>query len=227
MAWRGRLLRWGDDDVDDASTPSAATALLCLAWSAPHVLYYFVWTRPRQFQKLCRRRRRGYYYRCYDPVDAFALLASLLKAWQATAFAIWYCHCRAADDIDDGSDDEGATTTSTSLLWLPSSLSIRQIVPAIALVAAGQALNIGIYRAIGKIGVYYGCRLGHKVPWYDGFPFSLGWYCPKHPQYVGSAMTVWAVVLLLWTPTLSANLAAFGVFATSCYAFSAYVEDNL
>ena len=56
-----------------------------------------------------------------------------------------------------------------------------------------QALNVGIYRAIGHEGVYYGFKLGHNIPWHDGFPFNL----VPHPQYVGSVLTVWGVVALV------------------------------
>ena len=56
-----------------------------------------------------------------------------------------------------------------------------------------QALNVGIYRAIGNPGVYYGFKLGHHVPWHTGFPFNV----VSHPQYVGSALTVWGAVILV------------------------------
>ena len=55
-----------------------------------------------------------------------------------------------------------------------------------ALAACGQALNVAIYAAIGKDGVYYGFKLGRPVPWCDGFPFNLGF---RHPQYVGGLLT--------------------------------------
>ena len=57
---------------------------------------------------------------------------------------------------------------------------------AAALAACGQALNVAIYAAIGKDGVYYGFKLGRPVPWCDGFPFNLGF---RHPQYVGGLLT--------------------------------------
>ena len=56
-----------------------------------------------------------------------------------------------------------------------------------------QALNVGIYRAIGNPGVYYGFKLGHHVPWHTGFPFNV----VSHPQYVGSVLTVWGFVTLV------------------------------
>ncbi len=49
-----------------------------------------------------------------------------------------------------------------------------------------QWLNVGIFKAIGHAGVYYGFKLGHTVPWVSGFPFNV----VSHPQYVGSVATV-------------------------------------
>ena len=56
-----------------------------------------------------------------------------------------------------------------------------------------QALNIGIFRAIGHAGVYYGFKLGHTIPWHDGFPFNV----VPHPQYVGAVMSIWGAVALV------------------------------
>ena len=40
--------------------------------------------------------------------------------------------------------------------------------------------------------VYYGGRLGKRIPWCTGFPFSI----VSHPQYVGSVLTVWGCFCL-------------------------------
>lgn len=56
-----------------------------------------------------------------------------------------------------------------------------------------QTLNISMYNAIGKKGVYYGEKLGSKVPWCTSFPFSV----VSHPQYVGSVLSVWGVFALV------------------------------
>ena len=57
-----------------------------------------------------------------------------------------------------------------------------------------QWLNVGIFQAIGHAGVYYGFKLGHTIPWVDGFPFNLG---VPHPQYVGSVATVVGMAALV------------------------------
>jgi methylene-fatty-acyl-phospholipid synthase len=52
-------------------------------------------------------------------------------------------------------------------------------------------------------GVYYGFKLGEEIPWVSGFPFSV----VKHPQYVGSALSVWGVAALLVTQMVTASQA--------------------
>lgn len=52
---------------------------------------------------------------------------------------------------------------------------------------------MGIYRAIGEAGVYYGFKLGHTVPWHSGFPFNV----VSHPQYIGSVASVIAFAVLV------------------------------
>ena len=75
---------------------------------------------------------------------------------------------------------------------------------AAALAACGQALNVAIYAAIGKDGVYYGFKLGRPVPWATAFPFNVGL---RHPQYVGVVLTI----LGLATTQLSHATAAAGL----------------
>lgn len=57
-----------------------------------------------------------------------------------------------------------------------------------------QVLNVAIYRAIGRDGVYYGFKLGRPVPWHSGFPFNV----VSHPQYVGSILSIWGCAGLYW-----------------------------
>jgi len=88
----------------------------------------------------------------------------------------------------------------------------------------GQGLNIAIYRAIGKRGVYYGYRLGEPVPWVTGFPFSV----MPHPQYGGVCAFVIGVnafaALPIHVESGWFNLTAIQVLY---YAYMAAVEDYL
>ena len=56
-----------------------------------------------------------------------------------------------------------------------------------------------------------------------GFPFNLG---IRHPQYVGSVMTVWALVLLLWDPAVRPQLAQVGAAWTARDVATGLIEDK-
>lgn len=60
-------------------------------------------------------------------------------------------------------------------------------VAALVLLIAGQALNSGVYNALGIEGIFYGSRFGKKLPWVTGFPYNLG---IRDPQYVGALTTL-------------------------------------
>lgn len=83
-----------------------------------------------------------------------------------------------------------------------------------------QALNLGTYRAIGLTGVYYGTRLGRHVPWVDGWPFKY----IDHPQYCGSAMTVWGALALLHSAMPMPLSIGIAVYWTGLYIVSAILE---
>lgn len=68
----------------------------------------------------------------------------------------------------------------------------------VALILAGQWLNVLVYRRIGIQGVYYGFEYGLTRPdptVADSFPFNA----MQHPQYVGGILTalgIWAIAAL-------------------------------
>ena len=124
-------------------------------------------------------------------------------------------------------DSDSETTTWSPLSYCVSFLPrvLFQWVVGANLVALGQALNVGIYRSIGKVGVYYGYKYGMSVPWCTGFPFNV---CCAHPQYLGSALTAYGLVLLAATD--AHVLRGWGGLAhvqALQYAYMSFVEHNL
>jgi len=92
------------------------------------------------------------------------------------------------------------------------------LVIAAALMVAGQALNFGVFYRLGAVGVFFGDRLGHEVPWCRAFPFSL----IAHPQYVGTVLTIWALFLATRFPY--PDWYVLPVVATVFYVASAHLE---
>jgi phosphatidyl-N-methylethanolamine N-methyltransferase len=87
-----------------------------------------------------------------------------------------------------------------------------------ALIAMGQALNIGVFWRLGSTGVFYGNRFGHEIEWSRGFPFSVA----AHPQYVGAVLTIWGVFLILRCP--HADWLVLPALETAYYILGARLE---
>ena len=85
-----------------------------------------------------------------------------------------------------------------------------------------QTLNVSMYNAIGKNGVYYGEKLGSKVPWCTSFPFSV----VSHPQYVGSVLSIWGVFALVYAQG-PATLCTVDTYWTGLYLVTGLVEHFL
>ena len=139
-----------------------------------------------------------------DPVDALAKLAVALRTVQTTMVAL-FAHKHTEGGF------VGVLRSTHPLLGLA----------ALAVFAFGQALNAGIYHAIGKNGVYYGVKLGKTIPWATGFPFNV---C-GHPQYVGCVLTLWGA----FAPAIAngpAWLALLPGLWSLFYVFSGIVESD-
>lgn len=61
-----------------------------------------------------------------------------------------------------------------------------------------------------------------QVPWVEGFPFNV----VSHPQYVGSVLSIWGLVVALWQqqPEGTVLVAAYW---TLLYAITAIQEGYL
>jgi protein-S-isoprenylcysteine O-methyltransferase Ste14 len=73
----------------------------------------------------------------------------------------------------------------------------------------------------GKEGVYYGVRLGRRIPWYEGFPFTV----VPHPQYVGCILCIWGVTAVLFSQAaVNAGLLTVSCVWTGYYVFTGLIE---
>ena len=79
-----------------------------------------------------------------------------------------------------------------------------------------------MYKAIGKEGVYYGEKLGRKVPWCTSFPFSV----VSHPQYVGSVLSIWGVLTLVQAQG-PATIWTIAYYWTGLYVVTGLIEQYL
>lgn len=152
--------------VSELISPTATAVVLLVVLALPHFLFAYVWLRPRSWHRAFGSK----------DVDAFAALAAAGKLLQIWTFVMW-AWANHADGV---------------CAW--SAVTLPQFLNAVLLIALGQALNYATFRALGRSGVYYGTRLGHKgLPWVHSYPFNV----VPHPQYVGSVLTIWGTILLL------------------------------
>ena len=87
------------------------------------------------------------------------------------------------------------------------------------LIVAGQMLNLGVFVQLGKIGVFYGNKLGYHVPRCEGFPFSLF----HHPQYIGTVLSIWGFFMTTRFPHDDWYL--LPILQTGHYVIGAYLES--
>jgi phosphatidyl-N-methylethanolamine N-methyltransferase len=88
-----------------------------------------------------------------------------------------------------------------------------------ALIVTGQVLNASVFYRLGEIGVFYGNRFGHQVPWITEFPFSV----LKHPQYVGALMSIWGFFLVTRFPHI--DWLMLPTLETAYYILGAHFEQ--
>lgn len=138
------------------------------------ISYVLVWRHPEAFKSLCRRRR---ILGAHDPVEVMHRLFIAFKGIQIGVFVAWW-------SLFDGRFPP-----------LPNAPMPGLLIGA-GLLLAGQALNFGVFWRLGKVGVFYGNRLGHQVPWVTGFPFSV----VRHPQYVGTLISILGIFLIMRYP---------------------------
>jgi len=204
-ALEGRSLLW-------LSSLRTMSGVLLPGWwataaaiSTTHVLYAFIWYNPKVFTDICARvplRLLGDH-----PVEVFHHLVVLLKGLQQLAAVALFADC-----------------SMTKLVSMLLATTWVEWCIVAALMAVGQSLNVAIYNAIGKDGVYFGFKLARHVPWSTAFPFNAGF---RHPQYVGATLSQLAVLLPLATPeAIQAGFAPLSVFWVCMYVATSYMEAS-
>lgn len=165
--------------------------------SLERLCYVWIWRAPEAFRAWCTYPAVA----CLGkPVDVVQKLFYGFKVIQGVVFIGW-CYV-----YGQGS------------LW-PLSGSAWSLGLGGAFVIVGQILNVSVLYRLGKVGVFYGNKLGYEVPWCRAFPFSL----LKHPQYVGTALAIWGFFLIMRFPHDDWYL--LPTIETVYYVLGAYFEQ--
>jgi methylene-fatty-acyl-phospholipid synthase len=127
--------------------------------------YLYAWHRPEHFRRTAARLGLG-----SDGVVALERAFYGFKVLQTLVITGWILWFGKGDLV---------------------SSSRVALIAGLALVVAGQALNLPAMIRLGRVGTFYGVRFGRFVPRCDRFPYSI----ISHPQYIGAGMTVWGILL--------------------------------
>ncbi len=89
-----------------------------------------------------------------------------------------------------------------------------------AAIIVGQLLNWSVFYRLGRVGVFFGDRLGHPTPRCAGLPFTL----LSHPQYVGTVLTIWGLFLATRFP--QGDWFLIPALETAYYVVGAHLETR-
>lgn len=175
----------------------ATFLVAALLLAVERAAYLWIWHRPEAFRRATARLARA---SAIDPVTLVYALFCVFKVVQIGVFG-WWCYVFGG-----------------GVLW-PSERGPIVALAGGGLIVAGQFLNVSVFRRLGVTGVFYGSRFGHVVPWSHAFPFS--WF--KHPQYLGTVLSIWGVFLCLRFP--NADWVALPLLQTVYYGIGARFEQ--
>ena len=189
----------------DKLSPTTIAGLVGTAFmiSGSHILYALIWYYPKKFMALVKKAPLKFF-----GVHAVAVFGKLVLLWKMLQQVALLAFVSKA--------------SLHTLKALVMANTPEQWAIAAALFFAGQVLNVAIYRAIGNDGVYYGFKLGRKVPWSFAFPFNAGY---RHPQYAGAVLSQLGVLLIVTNPeTLASGLCVLLAWWVLMYLITSYVE---
>jgi|SRR5215468_165323 len=180
-------------DVDAAPLAVAALAVAAVLLSLERLFYLWAWNQPQQFTRWWNRTRMG------APLDVMERACTFFKLLQAAVFILW------------------CTLPGHELMYSELGRMVARLA-GITMMLVGQFLNYSVFRRLGRVGVFYGNRFGHRVQWCTEFPFSV----LTHPQYVGALLSIWGFFLLVRFP--HADWFFLPALETLYYGAGAYLE---
>ena len=171
----------------------AAAALLSLE----RLCYVYVARAPGHFRAFCKRPAVASWG---EPIAVLQRLFYGFKGLQLAVFFGW-CYVHGQGSLS------------------PAGSGLLPLAIGAGLIVVGQILNFGVFYRLGAVGVFYGNRLGHDIPWCRAFPFS--WF--RHPQYVGTVCSIWGFFLMMRFPQYDWYM--LPALETAYYLFGAYFES--
>jgi methylene-fatty-acyl-phospholipid synthase len=160
--------------------------------------YAWIARSPHTFRRWCARPGVA---RLGEPVAVVRVLFVGFKLIQLSVFAGW-CFVYGGGSL------------------APSSRGVLPLAVGGGLLIVGQVLNWSVFYRLGRVGVFYGDRLGYEVPWRSDFPFSV----LSHPQYVGAVLSIWGFFVVMRFPHDDWSL--LPILETVYYVVGTVIEER-
>jgi len=174
----------------------SAFVAAALLLSLERLCYLWIWHAPDSFRSVCATLGVA------PPSEPVQVLESLFYAFKILQMGVFVAWC-----FIHGEGSFWQPNPDPSAVWLGA-----------ALILLGQVLNASVFYRLGNLGVFYGNRFGHQVPWSRQFPFSL----LEHPQYVGALLSIWGLFLMVRFP--HDDWYIIPALETAYYALGARIE---
>jgi methylene-fatty-acyl-phospholipid synthase len=166
--------------------------------SLERIFYLWAWRWPDAFREWCEQLPAA------SLGEPIAILQKCFCGFKGLQLAVFFAWCWI--------HGQGAPLFHSS--------TVGTIAVGSALIMTGQILNFSVFYRLGTVGVFYGCRFGHEVPWCREFPFSLF----QHPQYVGALLSIWGFFVATRFP--HGDWYLLPLLETFYYAIGIYFEND-
>ena len=173
-------------------------ALAAVALSLERACYVWIARRPEVFRRYCAHPAVA---PLGEPVAMVRTLFCGFKALQLSVFVGW-CYAQGHGSL------------------VLAERGVVALGVGSAMIAVGQVLNLSVFYRLGTVGVFFGDRLGHEVPWCQAFPFSVF----SHPQYVGTVLSIWGFFVATRFP--GQDWILLPTLETTYYVVGAWLEGR-
>jgi hypothetical protein len=149
--------------------------LSCLLIGSSTILYSFIWFYPYIFSKIIGKEN--------NPVHLLSQLSMFLKVLQLISITFLFENIHLIG------------LHSSIMTILTDNVTVTFV--CFLLFFTGQFMNLSVYQALTRDGVYYGAVFGRKIKWVSGWPYKLfNIISIPDPQYLGCILSLISLLFL-------------------------------
>ena len=149
--------------------------LSCLLIGSSTILYSFIWFHPNIFSKIIGKEK--------NPVHLLSQISIFLKVLQLISITFLFENIHLIG------------LHSSIMTILTDNVTVTFV--CFLLFFTGQFMNLSVYQALTRDGVYYGAVFGRKIQWVSGWPYKLFNISIPDPQYIGCILSLISLLFLI------------------------------